>query len=363
MEEVVGRVGNPTYALSGGLKRFCELSFSALKKESTCVIEKPNITDERITSALQEKYSISAHAVEFLPLGWDAWSYRITAQDSIYFLKIRKTIPNPAGILLPRFLKEQGVEQIMVPLLSAESNLWEKVDDFYLILYPFITGQRVMDVGMSDAHWVEFGSVLKQLHTTRLPLEISNHIKREKFVPPRLEWIKEIHAQLRAYEPDDPFQKELSEFWLENYSTISLILDRTETLVKLMDSVNVEFVSCHGDIHTGNLLITEDDELFIVDWEDTRMAPKERDLIFLPGDLGTKQEKLFFRGYGESKLDPLKDAYYRHHWCIEDMGFAEHIFTTEDVGEKTKRDAFFWFKHLFVKGGSIDMALDTIVEF
>jgi len=326
------------------------------------MIEKPRISDEKIISALQENYLISVTCVEFLPLGWDAWSYRITAQEGIYFLKVRRSIPNPAGILLPRFFKEQGVEQVVASLLSTKNNLWEKVDDFYFILYPFIMSVRVMDVGMSDAHWVEFGSVLKQLHTTILPLEISNHIKRERFVPPRLECIKEFHAQMKACEPDDPFQKELSEFWLENYSTISSILDRTEALVKLMQGVNVEFVPCHGDVHTGNLLITEDDKLFIVDWEDMRLAPKERDLIFLPGDLGTKQEKMFFRGYGEPNLNPREEAYYRHHWCIEDMGFAEHVFTTENVSEKTKREAIFWFKNLFAKGSSIEMALDTKVE-
>jgi hypothetical protein len=35
----------------------------------------------------------------------------------------------------------------------------QAADDFFFILYPFITGERFMDVGMSDAHWVEFGAV------------------------------------------------------------------------------------------------------------------------------------------------------------------------------------------------------------
>jgi len=325
------------------------------------MIEKPIITDEGIISTLQEKFSIRVIGIEFIPLGWDAWSYRVNAHGGIYFLKIRKSIPNPAGILLPRFLKKQGIQQVMAPLSTNDGDDWVKADDFFFILYPFITGERVMDGGMSDELWVEFGSVLNQLHKTKLPTEISKHIKYEKFMPPRLEWIKEIHTRIKIFEPEDSFQKELSEFWLNNYSTISFILERTETLVKLMQGGNVEFALCHGDVHTGNLLITEDDKLFVVDWEDTRLAPKERDLIFLPGDLGTKQEQLFFRGYGEPNLNPREEAYYRHHWCIEDMGFAEHIFTTENVGENTKRDAIFWFKHLFAKGSSIEMALDTKV--
>lgn len=326
------------------------------------MIEKPSITDKKIVSDLQQHFSIPVVGIEFLPLGWDAWSYRVDAENKAYFLKVRKGLPNPAGILLPRYLSDQGIKQVMAAFPSAKDELWEKVGDFYFILYPFIVSRQVMGVGMSDTHWVEFGSILKQLHTAKLPPKILNEMKREIFVPPRLEWIKEIHAQVKMHKYDDPFQKEVAEFWLENYSTISLILERTEILVKQMQEAKVKFVPCHGDVHTGNLLITEDDKIFLVDWEDTRLAPKERDLIFLPGDLGTREEELFFQGYGAPEIDPLAQAYYRHHWCIEDMGFAEHIFTTEDVGEKTKRDAIFWFKHLFAKGSSIETALDTKVE-
>ena len=152
------------------------------------MIEKPNITDERIISALQENFSIPVTGIEFLPLGLDssAWAYRVEAENATYFLKLRKEIPNPAGILIPRFLKEQGIEQVMAPLSTKDGEAWASADDFFFILYPFITGERVMDVGMSDAHWVEFGSVLKQLHTTKPTPELLSQIKRETFIPKQL---------------------------------------------------------------------------------------------------------------------------------------------------------------------------------
>lgn len=328
------------------------------------MIEKPNISDERIISALHEHFSLRVRAIEFIPLGWDAASssYRVEAEGDVYFLKIRTSIPNPAGILIPRFLKEQGIEQVMAPLSSVGGEAWEEVDGLCFILYPFVAGKQVLEVGMGDEHWIEFGTALKRLHSTKLSPEILNQIQRERFVPPRLAWIQQIHARIQTYEPRDPFQKDLTEFWLENHARISLILERTDTLIKRMEESDVNFVPCHGDVHTGNLLITEDGKLFIVDWEDARLAPKERDLIFLPGDLGKKQEELFFEGYGNPDIDPLLQAYYRHHWCVEDMGFAEHIFTTEEVGEQTKTDAIFWFKSLFPPGKSIDLALESKID-
>jgi spectinomycin phosphotransferase len=337
------------------------------------MIEKPNITDERIISALQENFSIRVRSIEFLPLGLDAasWSYRVDAdaERGVYFLKVRKGLPNPAGILIPRFLKEQGIEQVMTPLLSARREAWEKVDDFYFILYPFVRGEQVMDVGMSDDHWVEFGAVMKQLHTTKLTPDLARQIRRETFTSHRLEWDQELHAQVMLRGYNDPFQKELAEFWRENHATIGIILERSEALARRMQAAAPEFVLCHADIHTANVLRTEDDKIFIMDWDETMLAPKERDLMFVMesifGDrLGGRAERLFFEGYGETEIDPLALAYYRYNWCVEDMGgFAEQIFTTENVGEETKKSSIWWFKSLFSQGNSIESALHTDIDF
>jgi spectinomycin phosphotransferase len=243
------------------------------------------------------------------------------------------------------------------------------VDDFFFILYPFITGQRVMDAGMSDARWVEFGSALKQIHSTQPTPELLHQIKRETFVPKQLDFAKELHMQVKARKYDDPFQKELAEFWLENYERISTILQRTEFLSKRMQATNLEFVLCHADIHTANLLLSADDNIYIVDWDETMLAPKERDLLFVIGSIfndttNGRWEKLFFEGYGETKVDPLALAYYRYDWCVEDIGaFAEDVFGREKIGAETKANSIRWFKSLFEQGKSVKAALATEFDY
>lgn len=334
------------------------------------MIEKPDISDERIVSAVQGNFSIRVARIEFLPLGLDssAWAYRVETENGAFFLKLRKEIPNPAGILIPRFLKEQGIEQALAPLPTQDGKSWAKADGYSFILYPFITGQRVMDAGMPDASWIEFGSVLKQLHSVKLTHELASYLKRETFIPKQLAFDKQIHAQVRTHKYDDPFQKELTAFWLENYETISTILERTEALSKTMQETNLEFVLCHADVHTGNVLISEDDRLFIVDWDETMFAPKERDLLFVIGSIFNdtsegKAERLFFKGYGEAEVNSLALAYYRYDWCVEDIGeFAKDIFYTDSIGEETKKNSIWWFKNLFVPGNSVETALSTNFE-
>lgn len=335
------------------------------------MIEKPEITDKRMIFLLEQFFSIPVTGIQFLPLGLDssAWAYRVNSDNGAYFLKLRKEIPNPAGILIPRFLQEQDIQQVMSPLLTNSEEAWASADGFYFILYPFITGERVMDVGMSDPHWIEFGSALKQLHATQPTPELSPQINRERFIPMQLEYTKRLHAQVKTREYDDLYQKELAAFWLENYETIGTILERTKTLSKKLQASDLEFVICHADVHTANILLTEEDKIYIVDWDETLLAPRERDLLFVMGSIFNdtsegRWERLFFEGYGETEIDPLALAYYRYDWCVEDIGaFAEDIFGRKNLGEETKANSIKWFKSLFAQSSSVQLALETNYEF
>lgn len=69
----------------------------------------------------------------------------------------------------------------------------------------------------------------------------------------------------------------------EHRATIRRLADRAEALGQKVQEKSSEFVLCHSNIHSGNVMINEYDSLFIVDWDDLIMAPKERDLMFIGG--------------------------------------------------------------------------------
>ena len=199
------------------------------------MIEKPNIKDEKIIIALHENFSIQVSDIEFLPVGNDssAWAYRVEAKNkSSYFLKIRKEISNRAGLFVPRFLKDNGIEQVIAPLPTKTQELWVNVDGFAFILYPFITGNEAMKVGMTDAQWIEFGATLKRIHTTELTGQILQYVKQESFIPRWSSLAKTLHEQVNARKYDDPYQKQLAIFWKENNETIQTLVERAEILGK-----------------------------------------------------------------------------------------------------------------------------------
>jgi len=331
------------------------------------MIEKPDIRDERIITALNENYSVQISRIEFLPIGNDAtaFSYRVDARDgNSYFLKLKTNLSNLAALFVPRFLKDHDIEQIVAPIPTRTQKLVEEIDGFALILYPFISGNEAMKVGMSDAQWTEFGSILRQIHSTALPAAISQYVMRETFLPKWSNLAKELHEQVNIRNYDDFYQKELAVFWKKNNETIQTVIERTELIGQNLQRTALEFVLCHADIHTANILVTQGRELFIVDWDDTLFAPKERDLMHVleENTIHTREEQMFFAGYGDIQINPLALAYYRYEWCVQEIGdFGQRVFLMKDLGENTKQDALEGFIKLFSQGDVVETAFNTPV--
>jgi spectinomycin phosphotransferase len=333
------------------------------------MIEKPALKDEKIIAALNQNYSIQVNDLDFLPFGNDpsAFSYRVGAKNGdLYFLKVKAKLSNLAVQVVPRFLKDHGIEQVVAPISTNRQKLVYELDGFALILYPFIPGQEAMQVGMSDSQWKEFGSTLKRIHNMKLPSDISQYVKREAFLPNWSAISRELSRQVNTRNYDDPYQKELAIFWKSNHETIQAIIERAETIGKHLAQTDLEFVLCHADIHTANILITDEQAMFIVDWDDTLLAPKERDLMFVLGQetIRTREEHMFFSGYEELEINQLALAYYRYEWCVQEVGdFGARVFLTKDAGDGTKQHAVEGFSKLFAQGDVVEAALNTQVKY
>jgi spectinomycin phosphotransferase len=145
---------------------------------------------------------------------------------------------------------------------------------------------------------------------------------------------------------------------------INHLVNRTEELVSEVQSQPLEFVLCHTDIHGGNILISEDDQLYIVDWDNPLLAPKERDLMFIGGGIdeiwkSKREEAVFYEGYGEPEINIAALAYYRYERIIEDLAvIGEQLLLTEEGGAD-REQAYGWFTSNFEAGRTIEIADKT----
>jgi spectinomycin phosphotransferase len=215
---------------------------------------------------------------------------------------------------------------------------------------------------MEERHWIAYGALLRQIHAAVLPPNLTRQMRVETFRPGWIDVVRELGEQMGRRVFADPIEEELAAFWLARRAEIGTLVERAEVLGQRLRASAPPLVLCHADIHTWNLLLDTEGKLWVVDWDETVLAPKERDLMFVVGGIGRNlvkphEEAWFFEGYGPADVDALALAYYRYARAVEDIGsFAEEVFLMEDVGAETKRAAMRLFILQFEPGNIVSLA-------
>src|SRR5947208_17053255 len=108
----------------------------------------------------------------------------------------------------------------------------------------------------------------------------------------------------------------------------------------------------------------DDNTIYIVDWDYPIMAPKERDLMFIGGGVAnvwnkSREEALFYKGYGKIEVNWTILSYYRHERIVEDIAlYGQDLVLTTAGGEN--RDVMYkHFIDMFEPEGVVDIAFKT----
>jgi spectinomycin phosphotransferase len=127
-------------------------------------------------------------------------------------------------------------------------------------------------------------------------------------------------------------------------------------------SIRPLHILCHADIHGWNLIIDKEEALYIVDWDTLIFAPKERDLMFVgagiwdSGRTAAEEESLFYRGYGQTKINQDAICYYRFERIIQDIAeYCEYIFLSDEGGED-RVQSLEYLQSIFLMNGAIERA-------
>ena len=106
------------------------------------------------------------------------------------------------------------------------------------------------------------------------------------------------------------------------------------------------------------------DAIYIVDWDDPIMAPKERDLMFIGGGVANvwnkpHEEKFFYKGYGKTEVNRTILAYYRHERIVEDIAIYGQMLLLTLAGGEDRPEMYKQFIDMFEPRGVVDIACET----
>ena len=304
--------------------------------------DRPGIAEEQLRACLQEQYDLVPATLEFLPLGldYDAGVYRLVSeQGTPYLLKATSRPLYEAAYLVPGYLSDHGITSVVAPLPTIKKTLWSQVGTWRVIVYPFIDGDTSW-VGMTDEQWRRLGTIFQQIHQVVLPTSGFESVRRETFDTTEYSrWIDAFESQhLQQQNQGSDIEKAARSSWKAHRPTIHAIVTAMEKLAAALQKQSGPYVICHSDLHAANLIRDRAGQVFVIDWDEVMLAPKERDFLFTgnpPADASSDIPP-FFQGYGQIQTDWIALTYYHYERRIQDViACAENVFK-KDMGERNK---------------------------
>ncbi len=306
---------------------------------SEAMREPPRIAEEPLRACLQDQYDLSPVTLTFLPLGhdYDAGMYRVESeQGTAYALKVMSRPLYEPRCLVPRYLSDQGIASVVASIPTRSSALWTQLSDWTVIVYPWISGESSL-TGMTNEQWKQVGTIFQRIHQVMLPPVGFASLRKETFDPTEYtRWVRAFETQHGHTQSRGASERALRSSWVAHQSTIHTVVTSLEKLAAVLQSRSLPYVICHADLHARNLIRNRVGQVFVVDWDEVMLAPKERDFIFVR----PPHADAFFQGYGQAEIDWVALTYFLWERVVQDLIECTHnVCFRDDWGEESRAEA------------------------
>ncbi|HZN73120.1 MAG TPA: phosphotransferase [Micromonosporaceae bacterium] len=327
------------------------------------------VAGERLRAWVREDFGVEFGALDEVGHGADeaAQLWRAAGKDGRRYAVKLSGGGTPAGLLVTDHLARYGVPGIAGPVRTRDGRLWSERDGRRLSLAPWVSDHRALDGGMTAAHWEAYGALLARVHATPVAEELAAVLPRESHTHERALSLHRLVERRLGAGPVDDLAEAMVRQWHGAAGQVRTLLVQADALGGEIRGRPETGVVCHGDPHLGNLLLGEDERVWLVDWDDAVLAPPERDLMFVTGGVlafapvtGPEQER-FFHGYGPVEVDRTRLAYYMCVRAMEDLfDFAANVLDVNGHTQTERAWAFSIVEGLLSPSGLVTLALSAL---
>lgn len=285
--------------------------------------------DERLAGWVAADFGLTV--VSAVPVGYGADAtaelWRATTTDGGEYAVKLSGGGTPAGLVVTARLARRGVPGIVAPRVSREGGVCTVHQGRRLSVVPWVSDERALAGGMRPAHWRAYGEVLAATHAVAVTDQLAGLPGEDHTHTAVGAATREMDRRLRAADDRtvDRWTRAVAGRWRKAADDLTTLLDRVDRLGAELRACPADLVVCHGDPHLGNLLLGGDGQVWLIDWDDAVLAPRERDLLFvLDGVLAfapvtPAEQAAFFEGYGPAQPDPVRLAYHLGVRALDDM--------------------------------------------
>ncbi|HAT9099091.1 TPA: aminoglycoside O-phosphotransferase APH(9)-Ia [Legionella pneumophila subsp. pneumophila] len=311
-------------------------------------------------------YGIDIHTVQLIVGGADmnAFGYKADSESNSYFVKLKYGHHDEINLSIIRLLHDSGIKEIIFPIYTRDTKLFQQIDHFKIIVYPFINAPNGFTQNLTEKQWHQLGKVLRQIHETSVPTAIQQRLRKETYSPKWREMVRSFYNKIGFDDSDDQITTDFKTFFNQKIDSIHRLVDSSEELSKKIQLDLDKYVLCHSDVHAGNVLVVNEGSIFIIDWDEPMLAPKERDLMFIGGGIGNVWNKpheidYFYEGYGKTNVDKIILSYYRHERIVEDIAVYGQDLLSRDQNNESRLESFKHFKSMFDPNDVVEIAFSS----
>ena len=314
----------------------------------------PKIGKEKLVRAIQQGYGFEITNLEFLLRGWGGDCFSVETSDGrLYFLKLHDDA-NYMGIavtsrpfylpLMHQLHNKEILSQIPHPVRTLEGAFSLIIDSCEVVITNFIEGELVGFGELPEPILERLAGMVGILHRSRSQLEFQHPFIEQFEIDFETDLVSSFDALETISTSDNPGKQFLRQTMLPRKGEVLAHLRHLKELQMRVRSINKEMVICHTDLHGGNLITDQQDNLYILDWENALIAPLEHDMIFFAGEKNFWE--VFWPNYlGQSdpvEIDNKVLKFYFYRRALEDVaGFVLRILQG-DGGEDRDREDINW---------------------
>ena len=199
---------------------------------------------------LNTDYGIEVVTLTLLPLGADmnASVYKAETHDRrSYFVKLKQGHHDDISVDNIRFVTGIRHSTDYPPCQNNRWQLTQPINDFTLIVYPFVDGQNGFCRNLTDDQWVTLGNVLRQVHEIDVPPSIKERVRKEAYSSKWREIVRSLYMSIdEDWSIIDETALKLKAFMKEHRKAICRLVDRAECLSQKIQEESNRLNSCYA---------------------------------------------------------------------------------------------------------------------
>jgi spectinomycin phosphotransferase len=241
----------------------------------------PTLDDAALLALVTELYGgVASGRLEFQPVGGDAWCYRLGP----WWVSVRRDRQghNPRAYEAAHDLREGGLDFVLAPEVGRNGAVVQHLGSRPVIVSRYQSGRPIFPDQATPAQARRVESMVATLHE----VHIARDLPRETFELPFAEQLSRgVAGALAGADAVGPYGAAVTRLVRKNIDHLTALDEEMCACQAACRSLQPAFVLTHGEPNRGNVFVTDEGRLLLMDLGELAWGPPERDLSVLP-DLG-----------------------------------------------------------------------------